>query len=300
MSATLTSDARFRKQPRASSLGLLISAVFLLSAMTEAVAAEEEKESGFFSYFPAAPDINLPKLDFVPFWTSDIKKGRKAYNSADYARALTYFRKESEEGNPVADWYLGHMYRMGRGVELNPAISYSYYSRVAESYDPDDNDAYRLRIAVDSQLHLTSYLREGVPTAGIKADPSSAAKGFLRIASNYGHPRAMFELGVMNIRGMGVKQNPQQGLKWLIAAARKRNPEAESYLGELYWKGDFVRRDETRALMWYALAAESTEKETYPILHARLRDIRAEVSEEVQLEADARAEVWSEQYPVPK
>jgi uncharacterized protein len=260
----------------------------------------EEEEAGFFTYFPAVPDINLPKLDFVPFWTSDIKKARKAYNSSDYARALTYFRKESEDGNPVADWYLGHMYRLGRGVKLDPAIAYSYYSRVAEAYDPDDEDAYRLRIAVDSQLHLTRYLREGVPSAGIEANPSAAARGFLRLASNYGHPRAMFELGLMNMRGSGVKQNPQQGLKWLITAARKRSPEAESYLGELYWKGEFVQRDETRALMWYTLAAETTREEDYPILHARVRDIRQEVSEEVRLEAEARAEVWAEQYPPPK
>jgi uncharacterized protein len=242
----------------------------------------------------------LPKLDFLQFWSSDLKKARKAYSSGDYPKALKYFRKESDDGNPIADWYLGHMYRLGRGVAPDAAVAYSYYSRVAESYDAEETDAGRLRVTVDSQLQLTNYLRSGVASANIKADPQAAAKSYLRIASNYGHPTAMFELGVMNIRGSGVTQNPQQGLKWLIAAARKRSPEAEAYLGDLYWNGEFVRRDETRALMWYVLATEAASEQDYASLFLRREDLSSKVSEDVLLEADARARVWAEQYPVDK
>lgn len=165
------------------------------------------------------------------------------------------------------------------------------------SYDPDERDANRLRIVVDSQLRITGFLRSGIAAAGIAADPTAAAKNYLRIASSYGHPLAMFELGVMNVKGEGVKQNAQQGLKWLIAAARKRNPEAEAYLGELYWKGELVRRDETRALMWYSLAVSSTNDFDFAETHSKAADIRERVSEDVRLEADARARVWAEQYP---
>src|SRR4051812_7067314 len=28
----------------------------------------------FYSYLPAAPDIKAPNLDFIPFWTDDLKK----------------------------------------------------------------------------------------------------------------------------------------------------------------------------------------------------------------------------------
>jgi uncharacterized protein len=282
--------------------GLIKAAVLAELAFTPALAAETsaEKDSGFFSYFPAPPDINLPNLDIFHLWTSDLKIGRKAYNSGNYDKALKYFRKSSEDGNSVADWYLGHMYRLGRGVRKNPAVAYSYYSRVAESYDPDDRDAGRLRIIVDSQLHLTSYTQQGLPDAGIKANPEMAAKNFLRIASNYGHPRAMFELGKLNLLGNGVKQNPQQGLKWLISAARKRDVLAEAYLGDLYWTGNFVRRDETRALMWYVLATESAPVDEFSEIFQRQNKLRSEVDEDVRLEADARARVWAEQYPIKK
>ncbi len=294
MSVTLISD-------QVSVRRILVSAAMLawvgFVAPACAVDSSPENDNGFFSYFPAPPDIKLPNIDIFHLFTSDLKIGKKAYRSGDYTKALQYFRKSSNDGNAVADWYLGHMYRLGRGVPADPAVAYSYYSRVAEAYDPDDTDPARLHITIDSQLYLTQYTQQGLPSAGISADPTLAARNYLRIASNYGHPRAMFELGVLNLRGNGVAQNPQQGLKWLIAAARKRDPVAEAYLGDLYWKGEFVRQDETRALMWYILAMEKLPRQDFPAIFARYSDFRAKVGEDISLEADARARVWAEQYP---
>jgi uncharacterized protein len=82
-----------------------------------------------------------------------------------------------------------------------------------------------------------------------------------------------------------------------MSAARKRMPEAEAYLGELYVAGDVVKRDETRALMWYLLATEHMKPEQSPALHARLSELQWGAPEEVRIEAEARARVWSDQYP---
>ncbi len=266
-----------------------------------AMAAEpEEPQTGFFSYLPAPPDLSLPKLDIVPFWTSDLKVARKAYRSGNYERSLKYFRAASEDGSPTADWYLGHMYRLGRGVPVDYSISYTYYSRVAEAYDSDEVDKNRLRISVDSQLWLAQFQRIGVKNAGIPPDPPRAARTFLRLASNYGHPMAMFALGEMNLAGEGVQKNPQQGLKWLMAAARKRNPDAEALLGDIYEKGEIVRSDETRSLMWYLLAKENASQNENSLIIQRTQQKMLAASEEVRLEADARARVWAEQFPSPK
>ena len=121
------------------------------------VAHAEEDEAGFFSYLPAAPKLNLPNLDITPFWTDDLKKAKKAYNSGNFDKAIKFFRKASEDGNIVADWYLGHIYRKGRGVPRDDATAFSYYSRVADNYDPDESDQNRLRIMVDSQLRVADY-----------------------------------------------------------------------------------------------------------------------------------------------
>jgi uncharacterized protein len=261
---------------------------------------EDEKKTDFFSYLPARPELKLPKINIPSLWTNEFKTGRRAYRNGNYERALKYFQEASDDGNVTADWYLGHMYRLGQGVQSDHSVAYTYYARVAESYDPDEEDKNRLRIAVDSQIRLAQYQRVGVPSANLKPDPARAARAFLRIASNYGHPSAMFALGQMNIAGEGVQKSPEQGLKWLMAAARKRDPEAEAMLGDLYERGQIVRFDETRSLMWYLLAAENASDTSHGQILARAKRKYASAPEDVRLEADARARVWAEQYPVKK
>ena len=261
------------------------------------VARADDSGAGFFSYLPAMPKLNLPNLDIIPFWTDDLKRAKKAYNTGDYEKAIKYFRKSSEDGNIVADWYLGHMYRKGRGVPQDDATAFSYYSRVADTYDPDEPDQNKLRITVDAQLRVADYYRMGIPAAGIPANYKIAANSYLKIASTYGHPEAQYSLGLMNIKGQGVKKNPQQGLKWLIAAARKRHAQSEAYLGDLYWDGKLVQQDRTRALMWYILAEQSTKPSEFPAIFDRYNQLYSVANEDERLEAEARARVWADQYP---
>lgn len=278
----------------------LLVALFCVVFTLPPQAAEPEEGAGFFEYLPAVPEIKLPKSIDIPFWTSDLKKARRAYRDADYGRALKFFRRESQDGNMVADWYLAHMYRLGQGVPRDHSVAYSYYSRVAESYDPDETDNKRLRIVIDSQVRLATYRRIGIPQAGMKADPAMAAREYLQIASTYGHPAAQFALGEMNIEGEGIKQNPQQGLKWITAAARKRHAEAAAYLGDLYWSGEYVKRSQTRALMWYTLAVQTAVPEENAGIFSRYDELMTKVDEDTKLEAEARARVWAEQFPATK
>lgn len=279
--------------------GLVLLAAVLILAIGPAHAGEPEEDeqgAGFFHYFPAPPKIKLPTIN-IPFWTDDLKKARRAYNDDKFGKALKYFRRSSEDGNAVADWYLASMYRMGQGTPVDHSVAYSYYQRVAESSDPDESDPKRLRIFVDSQLHLADYKRVGIPAAGIKADPVGAARNYLHIANTYGHPGAQYALGMMNMKGDGMKKNPVLGLKWLTAAARKRHPEAQAYLGDLYWSGTGVKKSETRAVMWYTLAQETAKPLEHGKILSRYSELLLLVDGETRLEAEARARVWSDQYP---
>ncbi len=256
-----------------------------------------EPSTGFFDYLPAMPDIHLPKLDIVPFWTDDLKKGRKAYENGNFGRAMKYFKRSSEDGNIVGDWYLANMYRLGQGVTSDPAVAFSYYSRVAENFDPDEADHARLKVMVDSQLHIADYQRVGIPSANLPANPSAAARSYLRIANAYGHPGALYGLGVLNMHGEGVGKNPAQGLKWLTAAARRRSTEAEAYLGDLYWVGRDVKQSQTRAFMWYTLAVETARPEEHAAIITRYNEMRSEIEDSTRLEAEAKARLWQDQYP---
>ena len=278
---------------RAGLLLLLASLVFGSPAR-----ADDDSVIGqFFGIFRNPPEIHLPRLDITPFWTNDLKMGRDAYARGDYDRARGAFLRASDDGNVVADWYLGHMNRLGKGVPPNPAVAYSYFRRVADTFDPEERDPYRLRITVDAQIRLADYLRLGIPAANLRPNPDAAARIYLRMATNYGHPRALYGLGVMNVEGAGVRKNPQQGLKWLNAAARKHSPEAAAYLGEIYAQGEVVPQDDVRALAWYTIASQSAQKDDNPEIFARLTELRFAATEETRIEADAHARVWNEQNP---
>lgn len=292
------SDRRRRLDVR-----LAVLAALGLSLMLAPATAADDDTNGpladFYSYLPAKPDLKLPEIN-IPFWTDDLKKAKRAYKKGDYERSAKLFRKESDDGNIVADWYLGHMYRQGLGVPRNDAMAYSYYTRVADHFDPDEDDPNRLRITVDAMVRLADYQRTGAVNAGIQPDPAAAARSYLKIATTYGHPAAQYALGVMSIKGQGMKKNPSQGLKWLMAAARKRYAPAEAYLGELYWDGKIVQGDRTRALMWYILARESARPEENPEIFDRYLQLDSNVDEDERIEAEARAKVWDDQYPAER
>ncbi len=279
----------------------LVACIFFSGVAAPASFAQstDEPQAGFFSFLPRAPDIKLPSIDITPFWTDDLKSGKRAYTKGDYGKALRYFQKSSDDGNMVADWYLGHLYRLGRGVPADPAVAFSYYQRVADNFDPEEPDNNRLRVMVDGQLRVANYQRSGIPQAHMATNPQLAARTYLRLATTYAHPGALFALGAMSIEGEGMTKNPQQGLKWLNAAIRKRSPEAAAYLANLYQTGAIVKHDVTRALMWTIIAAESAHQDENPDIFAELAERRFGATEEVRLEAEARARVWSEANPFP-
>ena len=145
----------------------------LFALLLPAFAADDDDKgplAEFYSYLPAAPDIKLPEIS-IPFWTDDLKKAKRAYKNGNYERAVKLFRNASDDGNVVADWYLGHMYSQGRGVPRDDAMAYSYYSRVADHYDPDEDDQNRLRITVDAMVRIADYQRTGSVNAGLQPDP---------------------------------------------------------------------------------------------------------------------------------
>ncbi len=127
----------------------------------------------------------------------------------------------------------------------------------------------------------------------------TAAFQLYATAASYGHPSAHYAQGLMLLAGKGVKANPAKALRWLMLAAKRRHAPAEARLGDLYWKGDVVKRDRTRALMWYILATQSARPGENPAIFDRYNAMASQVGDDQVLEAETRARLWSEKFPVP-
>lgn len=280
MSATLTSKR--------------LSACFACLALLALPAAGQEVQGtqagfSFFSFVPAKPHLAGTELDA----SGDLAKAQAAYRRGDFVAARQNLEIASKRGDVIANWYLGHMYRLGRGVAPDMRQAYKYYSMVVAAFDPEEPDARRLKVMVDALVRVADIHRSG---NGGPKDPAEAYRMY-NTAASFGHPAAHYALGVMSLEGDGVKANPEMALKWLMLAARKRYAPAEAELGRLYLAGSVVEADRVRALMWFMLAGQSADESEQPKIVAQLSALQAQVTESELADAEARARKWSRKYP---
>jgi TPR repeat protein len=89
-----------------------------------------------------------------------------------------------------------------------------------------------------------------------RQDYASALES-LKASAARGHTGALFNLGMMYDRGIGVEQNFSEAAKWYELAASNGHPNAQIVIGHMYEKGQGVQQSEEQALKWTRRAAEA-------------------------------------------
>ena len=65
------------------------------------------------------------------------QRGDAAFEAGDYATALKEWRPLAEQGDAIAQYYLGLMYATGQGVPLNYETAMKWYTLAADQGDAD-------------------------------------------------------------------------------------------------------------------------------------------------------------------
>ena len=86
-------------------------------------------------------------------------------------------------------------------------------------------------------------------------DYQSAYAEFRKAAAE-GHAGAQYHLGMMYRRGQGVRTDPAKAVVWYRGAAEQGHVGAQFWLGWMYRRGRGVERDYGEAARWYGKAAE--------------------------------------------
>ena len=81
------------KKGLTSPLVFILALLFCITASP--VQADNNDPIGDFFSMLRPPEIKLPQINIVPFWTDDLKRARGAYMDGDYDQAAEYFRKSS-------------------------------------------------------------------------------------------------------------------------------------------------------------------------------------------------------------
>jgi TPR repeat protein len=92
-------------------------------------------------------------------------------------------------------------------------------------------------------------------SAYIDRDYEEAAQLFHELAQEGDH-RGMSFLGRMYSKGLGVRKNPAESIRWHQEAAKKGNGFSANQVGMAYWRGQGVQQDPIRAEMWFTIAIQ--------------------------------------------
>ncbi len=138
----------------------------------------------------------------VPAW-ADFQAGMDANSRGDYATALREWRLLSEQGDALAQYNLGVLYRKGRGVPQDDVQARQWYAKAAAQGH------------AKAQFSLGTLYFNG---KGVPKDYQQALRWF-RLAADQGEALAQTKIAIMYDEGQGVPQNIVQAYKWYSLAA---------------------------------------------------------------------------------
>lgn len=137
-----------------------------------------------------------------PAW-ADFQAGMDANNREDYSAALREWRPLAEQGDALAQYNLGVLYRKGRGVPQDDVQARQWFAKSAAQGQ------------AKAQFNLGTLYFNG---EGVPKDYQQALR-WLRLAADQGEALAQTKIAIMYDHGQGVPKNIVQAHKWYSLAA---------------------------------------------------------------------------------
>lgn len=207
---------------------------------------------------------------YAPVLAQSFGDGMAAYKGKRYEAARTEFQPLADAGYADAQYYMGILFALGRGVERDIHQAESWLLKAAQqghtgaqysvgaihlqrSDIPQAIDYFKLAAA---KGHRSAQYNLGVIYAkghDVEKDLEQAFKWYSLSAAN-GHPNAQFNLGVFYRDGLGTDANAHKALEWLTEAARNGSVLAQNNLARMYALGRNVPKDLVRSYMWLETA----------------------------------------------
>lgn len=131
-------------------------------------------------------------------WAGPFEDGLAAYQRADFAAAIKWYRVAAANGSAEAQMRLGAMYAVGQGVIRDEGEAFKWYSLAAAQGYADAQTNIGLRYATGQ---------------GVTLNYPEAVK-WLRLAAKQDRPTAQFALGTLYASGQGVAQDFVRAHMW--------------------------------------------------------------------------------------
>ena len=135
---------------------------------------------------------------------------REVQTAGNYAEAIKWYQIAAEQGHAQAQFALGHMYDVGKGVDRDPAKAAKWFRLAAQQGH------------VDAQYNVAFMYANGT---GVQKDYGEALRWF-RKAAEQCDLSSQANIGVMYEKGWGVDRDLAEAYFWyrLAAATHGKNP----------------------------------------------------------------------------
>ena len=155
--------------------------------------------------------------------------------------------KKSDSERAAIMLKLGDCYYEGKDTPIDFDVALDYY-RQASDFATDK------KTQGDAFAKISDCMYYGNPYQDSVAAFENAYK-----AANLGNIKMTYRLGRCYMKGIGVAQNRNEGIKWVTKAAKKGYPNAQCELGRCYYEGIGTQVDYSKAIEWYTKAIEQGE-----------------------------------------
>ncbi|MEM9965696.1 MAG: SEL1-like repeat protein [Asticcacaulis sp.] len=187
-----------------------------------------------------------------------LQQALTAYDAGNYPEAINQFKIAwNKIGYPDSALFLGHIYILGQGTEVDIPEGIKWLKRAANqpyqnlSFDPAYPDRSMPRI--DAALTLGSIYLTGY---GVPQDKKEAVHWYKK-AADTGHAPSTVILATLYQNGIGVEQDLKKAASLYKKAAEAGYGAAQYNLARLYETGNGVEQNPALALEWDSHAAQS-------------------------------------------
>ncbi|KAG1330535.1 ERAD-associated E3 ubiquitin-protein ligase component HRD3 [Cocos nucifera] len=146
----------------------------------------------------------------------------------DYAKAVYWFSKAVEKGDPRVMELLGEIYARGAGVERN-------YTKAFEWLTLASRQQYYSAYNGLGYLHVKGY--------GVEKKNFTKAREYFEKAAENKEPGGHYNLGVLYLKGMGVKKDITSACKHFLTAANAGQPKALYQVAKMFQKGIGLKKN---------------------------------------------------------
>uniref|UniRef100_A0A1J3F7Q4 ERAD-associated E3 ubiquitin-protein ligase component HRD3A n=1 Tax=Noccaea caerulescens TaxID=107243 RepID=A0A1J3F7Q4_NOCCA len=159
----------------------------------------------------------------------------------DHTKALHWFSKAVEKGEPRSMELLGEIYARGAGVERNYTKALEWLTLAAKEglYSAFNGIGY---------LYVKGY--------GVEKKNYTKAREYFEKAVDNEDPSGHYNLGVLYLKGIGVKRDVRQATKYFVVAANAGQPKAFYQLAKMFHTGVGLKKNLEMATSFYKLVAE--------------------------------------------